>query len=76
MAARYKGNREAIKTLRASAEIFRIQAATHWRAKDRCEAAARQAEDRAAKADAEADALEKGAPAATREESDADEIPF
>jgi hypothetical protein len=58
MAKRYKGNREEARALRATAEIARAKAATHWRAKDRHEAIARAAEERAQQADAEADALE------------------
>lgn len=76
MAKRYKGNSEAVKTLRRSAEVYRVQAATHWRNKDRCEAAARRAEDLAARCDKEADALEKGKRGATLEEIAAEEIPF
>lgn len=71
MAARYKGNREAARTLRAKAEIYRTQAATHWLAKDRHEASARQAEAAAAQADADADALDAG-----RSPQAAAEIPF
>lgn len=67
MAARYKGNREEARTLRASAKVHRTQAQTYWRIaeaaktgeeKERAEDAARREEDEAASEDARADEIE------------------